>query len=119
MAKYRVSLLVDFPDDMHMEDIIENLRGSATGKVLSVVPNIGFRIGSSGETKDLSLEQYQCMHCGRFFYINKSDKSSFDLGFGCPYGCDDSGRLTRLITAEIISVRVCEEARTGEDEEAN
>lgn len=119
MAKYRVILLVDFPDDMHMEDIIENVRGSAAGKVLSVIPNIGFRIGSSFEMRDLSLEQYQCRHCGRFFYINKGDKSSFDFGFGCPYGCDDSSRLTRLLTTEITSVRDIEEARSGEDEGAD
>jgi hypothetical protein len=118
MAKYRVSLLVDFPDDMHMEDIIENVRGSAAGKVLSVIPSVGgFRIGSSKDIRDLSLEQYQCRHCGRFFYINKSDRSGFDLGFGCPYGCDDNGRHVRTMQIEIREVREVEQGADSEDME--
>ncbi len=39
MTEYIVNLLVDFPDDMHMEDVIDNIRSSTTGKVLSVMPN--------------------------------------------------------------------------------
>jgi len=118
MAKYRVILLVDFPDDMHMEDIIENVRASAAGKVLSVIPSIrGFRIGSPKEITDLVLEQYQCRHCGRFFYINKSDKSGFDFGFGCPYGCDDNGRHVRTMQIEIREVREVEEGADSEDME--
>lgn len=117
MAKYKVSLLVDFPDDMHMEDIIENVRGSAAGKVLGVIPNTGFRIGSSKEIRDLSLEQYQCRHCGRFFYINKSDKSVFDFGFGCPYGCDDNGRHVRTMQIEIREVRGVEQGADSEEME--
>ncbi len=115
MAKYRVILLVDFPDDMHMEDIIENVRSSAVGNVLSVIPSIrGFRIGSSKEIRDISLEQYQCRHCGRFFYINKSDKSGFDLGFGCPYGCDDNSRHVRTMQIEIREVREVEQGADSE-----
>jgi hypothetical protein len=114
MAKYRVSLLVDFPDDMHMEDIIENMRSSAAGKVLSVIPNTGFKMGSSGEVRDLSLEQYQCRHCGRFFYINKSDRSSYDLGFGCPYGCDDNGRHVRTMQIEVKEVIEIEQGTDSE-----
>lgn len=56
----------------------------------------------------LELEQYQCNTCGRFFYINKMDKSDFDLSFGCPYGCDDVGKHTRTIrteTKEVIDER--------------
>ncbi len=117
MAKYRVILLVDFPDDMHMEDIIENVRGSAAGKVLSVIPNVGFRVGSSKEITDLVLEQYQCRHCGRFFYINKSDKSGFDFGFGCPYGCDDNSRHVRTMQIDIREVREVEQGADCKDME--
>ena len=55
--------------------------------------------------KTLNLEQYQCRRCGRFFYINAMDKSSLDLDFGCPFGCDDAGKHTRDIRTEIIDVR--------------
>lgn len=48
------------------------------------------------------LEQYQCQNCGRFFYINKDDKSDYDMGeYDCPYGCDDAGKLTRRFTIKI------------------
>ena len=51
----------------------------------------------------LVLEQYQCRRCGRLFYINTMDRSSMDFDFGCPYGCDDSGRHVRDIkTGEVI-----------------
>ena len=53
----------------------------------------------------LNLEQYQCRRCGRFFYINKTDKTGFDIDFGCPYGCDDNGRHTRNIHTEIKEVK--------------
>ena len=56
-----------------------------------------------GET--LILEQYQCQRCGRFFYINKDDKSSYDLDFGCPFGCDDNGKLARKIFVKVIRER--------------
>ena len=49
----------------------------------------------------LNLEQYQCRSCKRFFYINVMDRSSLDLDFGCPYGCDDSGMYIRDIRAEV------------------
>ncbi len=39
MTKYKVGMLVDFPDDMHMEDVIDNIRSSTIGKVLNVIPN--------------------------------------------------------------------------------
>jgi len=52
----------------------------------------------------LELEQYQCERCGRFFYINKMDKSYFDLSFGCPYGCDDAGKHTRTLKTEVREV---------------
>jgi hypothetical protein len=55
--------------------------------------------------KTLNLEQYQCRRCGRLFYINVVDRSSLDLDFGCPYGCDDAGEHTRNICAEITDVR--------------
>ena len=54
--------------------------------------------------KDIDLEQYQCDKCERFFYINKMDKSAFDIEFGCPFGCDDAGILTRTLHAEIKEV---------------
>jgi len=52
----------------------------------------------------LELEQYQCRKCGRFFYINRMEKNSLDLDFGCPYGCDDNGRHVRNIKTEIRRV---------------
>ena len=57
----------------------------------------------------LNLEQYQCQRCGRFFYINEMDKSDFDLEFGCPYGCDDAGKLTRIIKIKILKVNIATE----------
>lgn len=51
--------------------------------------------------KTLDLEQYQCRSCGRLFYINTMDRSSLDLDFGCPYGCDDNGRHVRNIKTEV------------------
>ena len=54
--------------------------------------------------RTLKLEQYQCRRCGRFFYINEMDKSDYDFDFGCPYGCDDNGELTRLLTTDVKEV---------------
>jgi len=51
---------------------------------------------------EMILEQYQCETCGRFFYINKGDKSSFDINYGCPYGCDDAGSLIRILTVMVV-----------------
>jgi len=53
----------------------------------------------------LKLEQYQCEKCGRFWYINEDDKSSWDLDFGCPYGCDEAGKHTKNLHAEIKEVK--------------
>jgi len=64
----------------------------------------------------LNLEQYQCRRCGRFFYINKTDKSSLDIGFGCPYGCDDNGRHTRNIHTEIKEVKDIPQTEDEEEE---
>lgn len=52
----------------------------------------------------LELEQYQCDRCGQFFYINKMDKSDFDLPFVCPYGCDGAGKHTRTLKTEVKEV---------------
>jgi len=52
----------------------------------------------------LELEQYQCRKCGRFFYINKWDKSDIDIDFGCVFGCDDNGRHIRNIKTKIQRV---------------
>ena len=51
--------------------------------------------------KTLHVEQYQCGICGRVFYVNKSEKSSMDLDFGCPYECDDNGEHVRDIETEV------------------
>jgi len=64
----------------------------------------------------LNLEQYQCRRCSRFFYINKTDKSSLDIGFGCPYGCDDNGRHTRNIHTEIKEVKDIPQTEDEEEE---
>ena len=53
----------------------------------------------------LNLEQYQCLRCGRLFYINAMDRSELDLDFGCPYGCDDNGRHIQDIQMEVTGVR--------------
>jgi len=53
----------------------------------------------------LNLRQYQCQTCGRFFYINEDDISDYDLDFGCPYGCDDTGEFVREIHTEIKKVK--------------
>jgi hypothetical protein len=38
--------------------------------------------------EEICLEQYQCQKCGRFFYIDKKDKSDLDFNsYGCAYGC--------------------------------
>ena len=52
----------------------------------------------------MKLEQYRCRSCKRLFYINPMDRSSLDLDFGCPYGCDDSGKHVRDISIEIQNV---------------
>jgi hypothetical protein len=49
----------------------------------------------------LNLEEYRCRRCGRLFYINAVERSSLDIDFGCPYGCDDNGEHTRDIAAQI------------------
>jgi len=51
---------------------------------------------------EMILEQYQCETCGRLFYINKGDKSSLDVYYGCPYGCDDAGRHIRTLTVMVV-----------------
>jgi len=52
----------------------------------------------------LNLEEHRCRRCNRVFYIDATQRHSFDLDFGCPYGCDDNGERERDITAEIKAV---------------
>ena len=52
----------------------------------------------------LNLQQFRCRKCGRFFYIDAMDRSSLDLDFGCPYGCDDNGRHIRNMSTEVTEV---------------
>lgn len=52
----------------------------------------------------LNLGQYQCRRCGRLFYISGMDRSSLDLDFGCPYGCDDNGEHVRDLRTEVKEV---------------
>jgi hypothetical protein len=52
----------------------------------------------------LNLEQYQCRSCKRLFYINGIERSELDLDFGCPFGCNDSGKYVREIVVEIKGV---------------
>jgi hypothetical protein len=40
----------------------------------------------------LWLEEYRCRRCQRLFYVESGDRSSMELEFGCPYGCDDNGQ---------------------------
>jgi len=51
------------------------------------------------------LEQYRCRQCDRDFYINKADKETWDLDFGCAFGCDDNSRHIRDIGIETKDVR--------------
>ncbi len=66
--------------------------------------------------KSLNLEQYQCRKCGRFFFIKGTDRDSLDLDFGCPYGCDDNGRLVRNIKTEIKEVEENPQKKGSEDD---
>ena len=52
-------------------------------------------------SETLNLEEYQCIRCHRLFYINAVERSSLDIDFGCPYGCDDAGERGRDIVAHI------------------
>ena len=54
--------------------------------------------------QELDLEQYQCRECRRFFYIFAMERSGLDFDFGCPYGCDDNGELTRVIYTKVVKV---------------
>jgi len=65
--------------------------------------------------KTLSLEEYQCRSCKRLFYINGIDRSSLDLDFGCPYGCDDNGRFIRDIKARVQEVWQGHKEKDGSD----
>lgn len=70
--------------------------------------------------KTLELEQCQCRKCGRFFYINKMDKSYLDLDFGCPFSCDDNGRHVRDIKTEIKEVKeVTQKEDSGDKNESD
>lgn len=51
------------------------------------------------------LWRYQCQICRRFFYIEWGDKQDFDVSFGCPYGCDDSGRFIERVSREVKKIR--------------
>jgi hypothetical protein len=49
----------------------------------------------------LELEQHQCRRCGRLFCVNAPERSSLNLDFTCPYGCDDNGRHVQDIRVEM------------------
>lgn len=49
----------------------------------------------------LNLEEYRCRQCRRLFYIDAVQRTSLDIDFGCPYGCDDNGERVRSITVGI------------------
>jgi sulfatase maturation enzyme AslB (radical SAM superfamily) len=63
----------------------------------------------------LNLEEYQCRSCKRLFYINGMDRSSLDLDFGCPYGCDDNGRFIREVKARVQEVKQGHKGKGGSD----
>ena len=62
----------------------------------------------------LHLQEYECRKCGRLFYIGKADRSSLDLDFGCPYGCDDNGKLIRDIKAKVTEAGQVSQKTYGE-----
>jgi len=39
------------------------------------------------------IKHYKCGTCKRHFCIPWGERTSFDVDFGCPYGCDDAGEL--------------------------
>jgi len=41
----------------------------------------------------ITLEQYQCISCGRKWYVNTQDKIGNEMT--CPYNCECIGNLTR------------------------
>lgn len=47
------------------------------------------------------LEQYQCIGCGRKWYINTQDKAGNEMT--CPYGCECKGDITRKFDMVINS----------------
>ena len=49
----------------------------------------------------LNLEEYRCRKCGRVFYINSDERSSLDMDFCGPFGCDDAGEYAVDIVAQI------------------
>lgn len=49
----------------------------------------------------LELLQFECLTCGRLFYINRLDKNSVNASFGCPFGCDDDGKFKRVICTQV------------------
>ena len=53
----------------------------------------------------VTLKQYRCRKCDRVFYINAAERSSLDLDFGCPYGCDDIGRQIGEVRAEVTRAK--------------
>ncbi len=57
------------------------------------------------------LIQYECETCDRYFYVKEGDKSELDIGFGCPFGCDDAGKPVRKNIFETKSIT---DPRTGE-----
>jgi hypothetical protein len=48
-----------------------------------------------------NLEEYRCRKCRRLLYVNAVERSSLDIDFGCPYGCDDNGERLRGVVAEV------------------
>ena len=53
------------------------------------------------DQETMNLEEYRCRQCDRLFYINAVQRTSLDIDFGCPYGCDDNGERGRDIVAHI------------------
>ena len=53
---------------------------------------------TNGKTSHVA--QCQCGVCGRVFYLNKSDRTSWDLDFGCPYGCKENDEDTKNAETE-------------------
>ena len=51
--------------------------------------------------KTSHVAQCQCGVCGRVFYVNKNDKTSLDLDFGCHYGCNENDEGIRDAETEV------------------
>jgi len=54
--------------------------------------------------KEEILIEYKCEECGRHWYIKEGERQEYDIQFGCPFGCDTSGKRVRRVKATLQEV---------------